>query len=600
MSGSKTMSYERVKKSSLVDFHYDLAQVFIKQKHWQKAMEACSQIIKLDPHFVPAYQSLAELLMRQEDWDGAIDYYRKAIELNPNLTNVHHSLGFALSKQQKWNEAVEALKQATELNPDFSWSHNSLGEALLHLGRWKEAVIALRKAIELNPNFAWSHYNLGDVLVELEDWDGAVSAYQRAMELKENLPNIQTLLGNAIQQKSSLDIERALSCYLEEIKHNPENEEAYLKALELKADDPELYMQYGNTLLKKNRTEEAVLAYHIAIKIQPHNTEFHLKLASNLIEKGEVESAIDCYRQALEFNPDSELIQIALEKALVQKKQKIDSRKTNYNQELDNLTVSVFNSHENSTAPITYGQNKVDYQLKPELNIKGSLEEIDGCLLRGWAYNSLNPDESLTLIFYQNDQAIFEVVADKFRDDLQELGIGTGHYGFAIRLPLSICKVAPFLLKVKVKGSDFILRNANISFKYKPTYKQSFQGNCEPCVDSSIKGWALDNSNLENSINIYVYEDHKFLCKLVANKYRSDIHDWKKGHGYYGYKFDLTEELLDNKEHKLHFCFENSAVELDNSPILIEEGYALPLLLNSTHKKLTKVSQLSDQLGEFF
>ena len=594
------MSSKTLKKSNLAQSHHKLAQVLIKQQRWQEAIEACHRAINSNPLFVPAYQSLGELLNQQEDWQGAIKCYQQAIKIKPDLAALHHGLGLALSKQQKWSEAVVALDKATKLNPDFSWSHNSLGEALLRLQKWEEAAGALSKAIELNPNFPWSYYNLGEVLSKLRDWDGVVNAYRSAVKLKPDLPNIQSKLGHALEQQADVDSQAALNCYQEAIKHNPEDEEAYLKALQLKTDDPELYLQYGNNLIKQNRPEEAIFAYNLAIKTQPQNLEFHLKLGKTLIAQGQMEHAIDCYRRALQFNPHAESIQLALGEALVQQKRNLDESIANFQQAVSSLTVNSGNTDQSKLLSLPYNLSNFASQLAPQINLEGCLEKIDGCLLKGWAYNSLKPHEYLILSIYQNDQEILQVLANQFRKDLQESGIGTGNYGFAVRLPKKVCEAAPFDLKIKVKNSDFVLNKSVVKFTYQSPYKSGFQGSCEAIKGAKIKGWALDNNNLDRQIIVSFYEGSQLLNQATANLYRADIQKWKQGGGCCGFIFDIPEHILDNRRHELSFCFENSYVELNNSPVIIEQGWFLPILLNDTNKVVNKLAKVSNDLANFY
>lgn len=578
MYGDLTMSYEAIKSPSLAQSQYNLVQVFVKQERWQEAIEACGQVIDLDPVFVPAYQTLGEILNQRGDWEAAVKCYQKAIELKPNFAEFYHGLGLALSKLEKWADAAQALSKATELNPDFSWSHNSLGEVLLRLQKWEEGARALRKAIDLNPDFGWSYFNLGEALSKLQDWDGAVHAYRSASELQPDLPNIKSKLGNALQQQSNPDSQAALNCYLEGIKHNPDDEQAYLKALEIKNDDAELYVQYGDSLVKQNRASEAIFAYYLAIQTQPNNIEFHLKLGRNLIAQGQLDHAINCYHRALKFNPGVESVQLALGEALVKQQQFLDRETNDSFQRVRKLG-------ENH-------QNIIDSQLKPTFKLEGCLEEVDGCLLKGWAFNSLNPDETLTLIVYQNGQEIMQVIADRFRKDLKESVIGTGNHGFSVRLPQSSCEAAPFDLQIKVKNSDFVLHQSDISFEYKPEYKTSFQGHCEAINGTKFKGWALDNNNLDRKVKISVYEGSKLLTQVVSNIHRADIQQWKKGDGRFGFMFELPEQILDNQAHQLSFCFENSHVEVTNSPQILEEGWLLSMVLDNLKFKLNKINNL--------
>ena len=242
--GDTNMSHETIEESSLAESYYNLARVFVKQQRWQEAIAS----------------------------------YQKLIELQPTFSAAYHQLGSLFNHLERWEEAVFAFHSAIGLNPNYSWSHSSLGEALLRLERYDEAVISLRQAIKLNPDFPWSYFNLGEALVAQEDIDGAINAYQNAWKLQGDLPLVKQKLGQVLQQRSKLDFQLALQCYLEAIEQNPDDLENYHQVLAIQPENVELYCQLAARLQEQKKLSEALVFYQLALQLKPNDGEILTQL----------------------------------------------------------------------------------------------------------------------------------------------------------------------------------------------------------------------------------------------------------------------------------------------------------------------------------
>ena len=202
-------------------------------------------------------------LLGEEKLEEAIAAYRRAIELNPDLSWSHHNLGEALAKLGQLDEAIAAYHRAIELNPDFSWSYHHLGDALDRQQQWEEAVVAFRRAIELNPQHFGSYCGLGQGLLNLGQLDEAAVAYRRASELEPAADWIQYRLREVLQQRTQLDLERAIDTFRHALEQNPKSDECYYNLGEALA-------AYGNAT-------EASLCYYKAFKLNSNNMQANQK-----------------------------------------------------------------------------------------------------------------------------------------------------------------------------------------------------------------------------------------------------------------------------------------------------------------------------------
>ncbi|OCR00877.1 sulfotransferase [Oscillatoriales cyanobacterium USR001] len=239
------------------------------------------------------YHKLGDELQEKGEFQEAAIAFSRASQLNSENSWYFHKLGDVLLKQEKWSEAINAYRRAIELKADFSWSYHNLGHAYLQQKQWHESVTTYRQAIELNPDFPWSYYNLGDALTKIQKWDEAILAYFRAAIIDPNLPEIYQKLGDSLQQfwESSTEDQKQKLLY-----HN---------LLQLARQNYQIYSELGNSLVKDNQLESAIIFYQMALEIKPDDTDILAKLEQVLKQKKELDIALESCRQAIVEKPDS-------------------------------------------------------------------------------------------------------------------------------------------------------------------------------------------------------------------------------------------------------------------------------------------------------
>lgn len=77
----------------------------------------------------------------------------------------------------------------------------------------------------------------------------------------------------------------------------------YKKALSMKPDFSEAYMNMGDVYLKLNQTTEAKKSFRNAIKYKPDYSDAYFNLATTSLQLKELSEAEENYRNALRYNP---------------------------------------------------------------------------------------------------------------------------------------------------------------------------------------------------------------------------------------------------------------------------------------------------------
>jgi tetratricopeptide (TPR) repeat protein len=130
------------------------------------------------------YQMLAKRYAEQGRDDKAADAWSEVIEIEPTFAEAHFNRGLALSMTGKYEEAIVLFEKAISLNPYFVKGYHALGDALVRLERYEDAAQQYLKALELNPDDAAVHHNLGLSYYRGGDTEKAVAEYQKALELE--------------------------------------------------------------------------------------------------------------------------------------------------------------------------------------------------------------------------------------------------------------------------------------------------------------------------------------------------------------------------------------------------------------------------------
>ena len=151
--------------------------------------------------------------------------------------------------------AERAFRRGLELAPNDAEILNALGWTLFQEGRTQEAVAEYERAVAADPRHAKSHNNLALALVELGRLDEAASHFRASLELSPKA---------------------------------------------------EIWSDYGFTMARLGKREEALAAYGKALEIDPACPSAHLNLAVVAIQTGNFADAEKHYRQALPGRPTAE------------------------------------------------------------------------------------------------------------------------------------------------------------------------------------------------------------------------------------------------------------------------------------------------------
>ncbi|GEM_PF-6758425 len=116
---------------------------------FDKAMEAYTKAIELDPNFTEAYRKRGWSYYAIDEYDEALEDYTKAIALDPNYAADHKNRGQTYDGQAQYDMAIEDYTKAIELDPNDDEAYFWRGRAYERLGNKSMAISDYRKACDL-------------------------------------------------------------------------------------------------------------------------------------------------------------------------------------------------------------------------------------------------------------------------------------------------------------------------------------------------------------------------------------------------------------------------------------------------------------------
>lgn len=101
-----------------VQAHFQLGQLYVKQKEYVKAIGVYESAAKLDPQFSETYFNLAFIYAVKKEYAKAEEMYSHVVELEPPyLDEALYNLALVQEKQGKRAESIRNLERALEVNP---------------------------------------------------------------------------------------------------------------------------------------------------------------------------------------------------------------------------------------------------------------------------------------------------------------------------------------------------------------------------------------------------------------------------------------------------------------------------------------------------
>lgn len=313
--------------------YYDKGIEYYNQSEYSKAIEQFTQALKMGPTNSAVRNNLAVSHISRgtyfhntlKNYDSAAENYRDAIyylkydapEGTPDSPNAAGNYDIALK-----NLKNAQLGLGITDSPTY---HFKKGQELRAKGMFRGAIVEYFLALQNSPPGADAFEAIGDMYRVLQNNDRAVSAYDKALNLKRNDPELFIKAGLAYEKADKLN--SAIKAFNEASAIDPNNADA-LNALEqiwkdqikLNPRNAAAHANLGTVLQKKGDFEGALEQYNAAELIEPNNILVRLNLGTLYQAKGDLNTATKAYDTILAVDPKNVLAHYYKATALKQMK----------------------------------------------------------------------------------------------------------------------------------------------------------------------------------------------------------------------------------------------------------------------------------------
>lgn len=181
--------------------------------------------------------------------DRALEDVNRALALDPTFNPARYARGVLYYKLGKTQESMADLELVLKTEPNDVGSLDALGQNYLRLGKYTEAAEVLERAYKLAPKDSkvLTHYSRALIRLGRMEESEKLMADFRALGPEEGRRRPYGGLFDFL----SLPPEQQYARYMENLQ----------RTMTTRPDDPGLRVQFGKTLLRQGKTEEAIEAF---------------------------------------------------------------------------------------------------------------------------------------------------------------------------------------------------------------------------------------------------------------------------------------------------------------------------------------------------
>lgn len=173
----------------------------------EKAVDALSQAVKLDPDLAEAHFNLgiAYSLLEKAEEEKAITQVETTPTPKATKKGKKETVVRTKNSEKAFDNAVKAYKKIIAKNPKDDVAQFNLGRAYNKLNEDEDAMKALREAVKLKPEDSEYQIELGAIYIKLAQYEEAVAALKKAVSLDESNLQAQEMLEKAEAGRKRVD-----------------------------------------------------------------------------------------------------------------------------------------------------------------------------------------------------------------------------------------------------------------------------------------------------------------------------------------------------------------------------------------------------------
>jgi O-antigen biosynthesis protein len=163
--------------------------------------------------------------------------------------------------------------------------------------------------------------------------------------------------------------------------------------------------------------------------------------------------------------------------------------------------------------------------------LKGNLDIVSLRQVAGWAQDDAQPEVPVSLVVTDNDELLGRILANRYRADLKEAGIGAGRQGFEFQFAQALAPLRRHVLRVFRESDGIDLAQSPVTFEPTQTFDLSVQEMLADAIQRSgsdqdipAKVHFLAN-HLDGLLQRLADRDSK---RAQRNDYKQLLHRWRR------------------------------------------------------------------------
>jgi tetratricopeptide (TPR) repeat protein len=263
------------------------AMTYVKMKNIDKALENLDQAIHYDPELVMARVHRAELLI-QTDPENSLETLKRLALAYPEYLETYHVIADHYIESGELEKGLYWLKKGLDNAPNSTKTKSGIGVLYLKLKEYEKAKLVFLELSGQFPgdeiyyfNLARSHYGLGDYVQAIETYEKALAIRPDYYEVFINMGIVYAKLNNH---------EKALYYYN--------------KAAGLNPNDASMYFNMGILYGKLDQKQAAINAYRKATAIQGDYPEAYFNMGIVYARMTDYENSVKSYLNAIYYKKD--------------------------------------------------------------------------------------------------------------------------------------------------------------------------------------------------------------------------------------------------------------------------------------------------------
>lgn len=288
------------------------------------AAALCAPSAAEDKTLLRAREGAAALMRGQ--YDKAIAFYDEALQMADTAdfikASIYSDRGVARWRMGQTKEAIEDFNQSIQLAPENGAVYNNRGNVLMDLGHPEEALKDFDRAITLTQNYGVAYNNRGNAHVALGQYDAAFQDFRKAVELMPRSAIPFNGRGKAHKELKRYhaavrDLTRAIGIdpkYVAAYRHRAEAyfalgmyreaiaDASQILTLEPDAPDPDVLLLRGRAYAKDKKLNSALEDFNKAIELKPDLVEAYVERGDVFIQARRFDDAIGDFNRAVELD----------------------------------------------------------------------------------------------------------------------------------------------------------------------------------------------------------------------------------------------------------------------------------------------------------